>query len=107
MHGVTAEVAQEIVVLFQDDDLDPGAGQQQRMNQARGTATGNTDLGLQDLSHVPTLPAINREPTPRGGRATPRSRARNRLRTKRTGTPKRIGDKPPRQDLAADRGSPT
>ena len=55
MHGVTAEIAQEIVVLFQDDDLDPGAGQQQRMNQARGTATGNTDLGLQDLSHEPTL----------------------------------------------------
>jgi hypothetical protein len=43
-------------VLFQDNDLDSGAGQQQSMNQARGTATDNTDLGSQNAGHVPTLP---------------------------------------------------
>jgi hypothetical protein len=46
MHGVAAKVAQEVVVLLQDNNLDPGAGKQQRVHQAGRTATGNTDLGL-------------------------------------------------------------
>jgi hypothetical protein len=33
-------------VLLQDNNLDSGASKQQRVNQAGGTATGNTDLGL-------------------------------------------------------------
>jgi hypothetical protein len=67
MHGVAAEIAQEITVLFQNDNLDPGAGKQKGVDQAGGTATGNTDLGLQDLRHGPTLlvdsSAKRREPT--------------------------------------------
>ena len=55
MHGVAAEVAQEVVVFFQHSNFDPGAGQQQSVNQARGTATGNTDLGSQNSRHDPTL----------------------------------------------------
>ena len=51
MHGVAAEVAQEVVVLLQDNNLDPGAGKQQRVNQAGGTATGNTNLSLEASCH--------------------------------------------------------
>jgi hypothetical protein len=32
MHGVAAEIAQEVIVLLQDDDPNPGAGKQEAMN---------------------------------------------------------------------------
>jgi hypothetical protein len=51
MYGVAAEVAQKVIVLFEDDNLDSGAGQQQSVNQARGTSAGNTDLGSQNSCH--------------------------------------------------------
>ena len=35
----------------------PARASKQRVNKARRTATGNTDLGLQTLRHGPTLPA--------------------------------------------------
>jgi hypothetical protein len=46
MHRVAAEITQEVAVLLQDDNLNPGAGEQESVNEAGGTATGNTDLGL-------------------------------------------------------------
>ena len=55
MYGVAAEVAQKVIVLFQHDDLDPGAGQQQSVHYARGAAAGDTNLGLQNLRHALTL----------------------------------------------------
>ena len=55
MHGVAAEIAQKITVLFQDNNPDPGAGKQKSVNHAGGTTTGNTNLGLQNLCHGPTL----------------------------------------------------
>ena len=55
MHGVAAEIAQEVIVLLQDDNPDPCAGKQEAMNEAGGTAAGNTNLGLQNLCHGPTL----------------------------------------------------
>ena len=60
MHSVAAEVAQKVVVLLQDNNLDSGTGQQQRVNQARRTTTGNTDLGSQDAGHAPTVPGGSR-----------------------------------------------
>jgi hypothetical protein len=42
-------------VLFQDNNRDPGAGKQKRVNHAGGTAADNTDLSLHDLRHDPTL----------------------------------------------------
>src|SRR6476620_11089411 len=55
MHGVAAEIAQKITVLFQDNNPDPGAGKQKSVNHTGGTTTGNTNLGLQNLCHGPTL----------------------------------------------------
>ena len=55
MHGVAAEIAQKISVLFQDNNPDPGAGKQKSVNHAGGTTTGNTNPGLQNLCHGPTL----------------------------------------------------
>jgi hypothetical protein len=55
MYGVAAEVAQKVVVLFQHGDLDPSAGQQQSVHHACGAAAGDTNLGLQNLRHAPTL----------------------------------------------------
>src|SRR5271163_837124 len=55
MHSVAAEVAQEVIVLLQDNNPDPGAGKQQGVNQAGGTATGNADLRLQNSRHGLTL----------------------------------------------------
>src|ERR1700722_15624754 len=57
MHGVAAEIAQEVTVLFQHNDFDPSAGKQEGVDHAGGTATDNTDLGLQGLRHGLTLPA--------------------------------------------------
>lgn len=56
MHGVTAKVTQEVIVLLQDDNPDSGAGEQERVNEAGGAPTGNTNLGLKDFRHGPTLP---------------------------------------------------
>ena len=53
MHGVAAEVTEEVIVLLQHDNPDPGAGKQQSVNKAGGTATGNTNLGPQNLCHGP------------------------------------------------------
>ena len=55
MHGVAAEIAQKITVFFQDNNPDPGAGKEKSVNHAGGTTTGNTNLGLQNLCHGPTL----------------------------------------------------
>ena len=51
MHGVAAEVAQEVTVLFQDNNLNPGAGEQKCVNQTGGTAASDTHLGLQKSRH--------------------------------------------------------
>src|SRR5271166_1940399 len=56
MHGVAAEVAQEVVVFLQNHGLDTGAGKQESVNESGGTAAGNTDLGLH-RSHELSLPA--------------------------------------------------
>jgi len=56
MHGVVAEIAQEVIVLLQDDNPDPGAGKQEAMKEAGGTAADDTNLGLQNPCHGPTLP---------------------------------------------------
>ena len=42
MDGVAAEVAEEVRVLLEHDDLDPGAGQQQPEYRARRTAADQT-----------------------------------------------------------------
>jgi hypothetical protein len=55
MHGIAAEVAQKVIVLFQDNNLDPGTGKQEGMNQPGGTATGDTDLALNNSRHGLTL----------------------------------------------------
>ena len=41
MDRVAAEIAQEIAMLFEDDDPDPGAGQQQPQHHAGRTAPGD------------------------------------------------------------------
>jgi hypothetical protein len=55
MDGVAAEVAQEVIVFFQDNNLDPGTGQQEGVNQTGGTASGDTYLGLKNARHALTL----------------------------------------------------
>jgi hypothetical protein len=56
VHGVAAEVAQEVVVFLQDDNLDAGAGEQEGVHEPGGTPTGYADLGSQS-GHALTLPA--------------------------------------------------
>ena len=41
VHGVTAEVAQEVGVLLHHGDVDAGAGEQQAKHHARGPAAGD------------------------------------------------------------------
>ncbi len=50
MNGVPAEIAQEIGVLFEDQDGDPGAGEQQPQHHAGRTSAGDaaTDRNLAD-----------------------------------------------------------
>ncbi|BBY22554.1 hypothetical protein MSTO_27590 [Mycobacterium stomatepiae] len=38
-------------MFFQDDNPNSGAGEQQSVDEARGPATGDTDLGLDNLCH--------------------------------------------------------
>jgi hypothetical protein len=59
MHGVAAEVAQEVIVFLQDDNLNAGTGKQKSVNESGGTAAGYTDLGSQS-GHALTLPADTR-----------------------------------------------
>src|SRR5262245_50888349 len=56
MHGVTAKVAQEVIVFLQDDYLDARTGKQKSVDESGGTAAGYTDLGSQ-IGHALTLPA--------------------------------------------------
>lgn len=56
MHGVAAEVAQEVIVFLEDDDLDAGTGEEKSVNESGGTAAGYTDLGSQS-GHALTVPA--------------------------------------------------
>jgi hypothetical protein len=44
---VAAKVAQEVVVLFQDDDLNPRTRQQVAQHQPGRAATGNAASGVQ------------------------------------------------------------
>src|SRR6201990_3227717 len=103
MHGVAAEVAQEVVVFFQNNDVDSGARQQQRMHEARRTATGNTDLGSQNSGHE------RRSPPQAGGGIPSRIAARGRTPTaslRSASSPARVTPRPyPRSadSLAASR----
>ena len=46
MDGVAAEVAEEVGVLFEDDDADAGTRQEQPQHHAGGTAAGDHALGV-------------------------------------------------------------
>lgn len=47
MNCVAAEVAQEVSVFFEDDDVHAGSGQQQAEHHPRRAAAGDAALGLQ------------------------------------------------------------
>ena len=47
MHGVAAEVAEEVGVLLEDDHLDAGAGEQEAQHDARRSATGDAHIRRQ------------------------------------------------------------
>ena len=42
MNGIAAKITQKVGVLFQHQDFDPGAGEQQSQHHPGGTAAGNT-----------------------------------------------------------------
>ena len=46
VHGVAAEVAQEVSVLLQHHDVDAGAGQQESEHHSGGSAAGDAAAGL-------------------------------------------------------------
>jgi len=54
VHRVAAEVAQEIAMLLQHDDIDAGAREQQAEHHAGGTATGDAAAG-RDRGHAGIL----------------------------------------------------
>jgi hypothetical protein len=43
---VASEIAQKVGMLFEDDDLNPGPGQQEPQDQARGAASDHTTLAM-------------------------------------------------------------
>ena len=49
MNSIAPEVAQEIGMLLQNQDLDPGPRQQVAQHYPGGTAAGDTTVGLQFL----------------------------------------------------------
>jgi hypothetical protein len=49
MDGVAAKVAEEVIVLFQHCDRDPGARQQVTQHDAGGSAADNATGGFQSL----------------------------------------------------------
>jgi hypothetical protein len=51
MHGVAAEVAQEVGVLLQHHDRHPGAGQQEAQHHARRPAAGDAAPRPDRISH--------------------------------------------------------
>src|SRR4030081_1098866 len=56
MHGVAAEVTQEVGVLFHHGDVDAAAGEQQAQHDSGGTAAGDDTGGL--LSAVSAVRAV-------------------------------------------------
>ena len=99
MHRVATEIAQEIAVLLQDNHPDPGAGQQKRVNQACGPASGDADLGLQDTRHCPTLPGASRL---RENESASTAEAFNGVAELLRGSPHRCCDRP--RDLVESAG---
>ena len=55
MHGVAAEVAQEVGVLLHHGDVDAGAGEQQAQHDSRGTAAGDDAGGVLRLGRHPVI----------------------------------------------------
>jgi len=68
MHGVAAEIAQEVTVLFQDNNLNPGAGEQKCVNQTGGPAGQRHTLGSAEVASLVVRGAVSalqiRFPTP-------------------------------------------
>ena len=60
MHGVAAEIAQEIRVLFQHHDLDAGARQQKAQHHAGGTAADHAAGDGERWDGHPTSPGPRR-----------------------------------------------
>jgi hypothetical protein len=54
MNGIAAEIAQEVGMLFEDQDGDPGAGEQQSQHHTGRAATHDaaTDRNLGDTHRV-------------------------------------------------------
>ena len=44
--GVAAEVAEEVLVLFEDGDVDAGTGEEKAEHHARGTTANDTARGF-------------------------------------------------------------
>jgi len=61
MHGVAAEIAQEVAVLFQHDDVDPGARHEQAVHHAGGPAADDGELGADAGRHGPPYHHDHRE----------------------------------------------
>ena len=51
MHRVAAEIAQEVAVLLEHDDVDARARHQQPKHHPGGTAADNHELGADRLGH--------------------------------------------------------
>ena len=75
MDRIAAEVAEEIGVLFDNHDIDPGARQEQAGHHSRGAAAGNTAArgNLQAGVHDPTIPRVRARPIITGWSARYRS----------------------------------
>ena len=54
MDGVAAEIAQEVGVLLEHDDVDAGTGQQKAEHHARGPAAGDAAPGGKSLGRIGT-----------------------------------------------------
>jgi hypothetical protein len=51
--GVAAEIAQEVFVFFEDDDVDAGAGEEQAEHYASGAAAGDATLDFEYVLRHP------------------------------------------------------
>src|SRR5262249_44019796 len=57
MNSVAAEVAEKVVVFFEDDDGDARAGEKQTEDGAGGSAAGDGARGRCWRSHIGSMPA--------------------------------------------------
>jgi hypothetical protein len=54
MNGVAAKIAKEIGILFENDDVDASAGEQESEHHSRGSAAGNAAAGCERFRHALT-----------------------------------------------------